>query len=605
VDRAAVLRRLVPLLRPQRWRLLGGVAALVLSTALQLAVAPQAQALINQIQRYAGRGQPRAVLAGAALIFVTILARSLFVFLQSYLLTGAIQRLGHRLRERVFEHTLTMPHAFFDDGQTGALVARMTGDVPILQLRLLLLLSEGIGAPFMLAGGVACLFWLNWQLALVSILSLPAIGWIVVAAGRRQRAFQARVQALQAEITAVAAERFAGARTVKAFGTERLELDRFAARSEATYRQIVRSERARAATAPLIEIIASGALVAVLGYGSYQIISGAARFDLGGLAALILVLERISNAARQAGNISMNLGQAAAAAERIFRFLDLVPAVQDRPGARPLGRIQGRVEFDRVSFGYSPSRPVLRDLSFRIEPGQVVALVGRSGMGKSTIAALIPRFYDVTSGRVLVDGRDVREATLASLRTQVAVVPQEVHLFSGSIRENIEYGRCGAAFAEVESAARAANAHEFISRLPQGYETQVGERGARLSGGQRQRLAIARALLRDPRILLLDEATASLDSESEALVQEALERLMVGRTTLVIAHRLSTVRSADVILVIEDGQIAERGAHPELLSRGGLYAEMHGRQFADNAPPCVGFRGDGAVAGGLTARSPG
>jgi subfamily B ATP-binding cassette protein MsbA len=577
----ASLRRLWGILKPVRWRVLASSLALVGATGLQLAVVPLAERLVNAIQRYAGTGQSQVLLPIGVAIIAVILARASSTFLHSFLLASGLQRVASNLRSQVFARTLEMSHAFFDERRTGDLLSMITGDIPTLQTYLATAVTDVIAAPLMIAGGVACLFLINWRLAVLSLVCLPATAWLILVAGRQLRAYQARVQSIQANLTALTEEKLAGARVVKAFGAEAREAVRFQEHNRQALRAVLRSNLVRSGVPPAIEAIGAASFVLVLGYGGYQIVMGGQAF--GGVAALILVLERISNAARQAGNISMNLGQAAAAAERIFRFLDLVPVVRDRPGARPLGRIQGRVEFDRVSFGYSPSRPVLRDLTFRIEPGQVVALVGRSGMGKSTIAALIPRFYDVTSGRVLVDGRDVREATLASLRAQVAVVPQEVHLFAGSIRENIEYGRCGAAFAEVESAARAANAHEFISRLPQGYETQVGERGARLSGGQRQRLAIARALLRDPRILLLDEATASLDSESEALVQEALERLMVGRTTLVIAHRLSTVRSADVILVIEHGQIAERGSHPELLSRGGLYAGVRGLQLSPPA----------------------
>jgi subfamily B ATP-binding cassette protein MsbA len=472
-----------------------------------------------------------------------------------------------------------MPHATFDQRRSGELLSLLTSDIGSVRHQLAAVLGPAVSAPLTLVAGAAYLLFLNWRLAALLLLGVPAIAYLLRRAGRRKVQAQVRVQQAVAEITANAAERIAGARTLKAFAAEEYEVERFAHRNASVVEAIMRSVVIGALVPPVIEMINALAFVVVVGYSGYGVVTGAFTLDLGAIVATILVLERLANSARQAGLITMHLGQASAAGQRVFAFLDTAPSVTDRAGARALGPTRGEVELVGVTFGYDPARPVFRDLSLHIPSGQVMALVGRSGAGKSTLMSLIPRFYDIQEGRVAIDGHDVRDVTLASLRAQIASVPQDVHLFSGSVRENIAYGRPGASPAEIEEAARQAHAHSFIRSLPQGYDTEIGERGVRLSGGQRQRLAIARAILRNPRILLLDEATASLDSESEALVQDALARLMEGRTTLVIAHRLSTVRHAHEIVVLDEGQIVERGTHDDLLREGGLYAQMCETQF--------------------------
>ncbi|MGB9588202.1 MAG: ABC transporter ATP-binding protein, partial [Armatimonadota bacterium] len=363
---------------------------------------------------------------------------------------------------------------------------------------------------------------------------------------------------------------------VKSFGMEDYETSRFADENQRTYGAAMRAVRRSAAMSPTLEFIGVTGIAFVLWYGGHMVAQNQmSGFDASDMVTFLLLLKNISDSARIIGRLNITYHQTMAGAQRIFDILNEVPEIRDSPGATVLPPISGKVEFKNVWFSYNGANPVLKDVSFTIEPGQQVALVGPSGAGKSTIADLIPRFYDVTQGAVCIDGIDIRTVTLQSLRQQIAIVPQETILFSTSVKENIAYGRMNATEEEIIEAAKAANAHDFVVCLPNGYDTLVGERGTKLSGGERQRVSIARALLKNPRLLILDEATSSLDTASEAIVQEALERLMSNRTTLVIAHRLSTVVNADKILVMNEGQIVQCGTHEELLAEGGLYAELY------------------------------
>jgi subfamily B ATP-binding cassette protein MsbA len=396
--------------------------------------------------------------------------------------------------------------------------------------------------------------------------------------GRQIRRAATDVQDNLAEASAVLEESVSGIRIVKSFAREAYELSRFEAKVEATFAAALRRVKISAVLAPIIGLMAFLSITITLWFGSYQVILG--RLSPGELVAYLIYTLLVAGPIAAFSGLYGQFQSALGATQRLFEFLDVQPDIADKPDAYPLPEIIGQVRFEAVSFEYESSLPVLHDVSLTARPGQVVALVGPSGAGKTTLVNLIPRFYDITAGQITIDGHDIRQVTSLSLRQQIGIVPQEAMLFSDTIRENIRYGQLEASQSDIEAAAQAANAHDFILKMPDGYDTRVGERGIKLSGGQRQRIAIARAILKNPRILILDEATSSLDSESEQLVQEALERLMKSRTTFVIAHRLSTITQADWIVVLDEGRIVEQGSHLELLGRAdGLYRKLHAMQF--------------------------
>ncbi|HEX6513190.1 MAG TPA: ABC transporter ATP-binding protein [Chloroflexota bacterium] len=505
--------------------------------------------------------------------------RGMAAFCQGYQGESAAQGVSYGLRKRLYSHMQNLSFSFHDQAQTGELMARATADVEALRNftgRGLLQIANLI---LLLLGVTVALLRMNWELALLSMTVLPLLAWRTERFSRRIRPMYRRVQDQIAHVAELIQENVAGVRVVKAFGREREEIERFDTGNQELFQDYLVAAREQAVNAPFIDFLSNASTLVMLWFTGFLVIRGGLSY--GDLVAFYAYLLQLVAPIRRGGWLMAMGSRAAASSERIFEILDTPVTVANKPGAIELPEISGQVEFEDVSCSYHPGRPVLESVSFTVEPGQMVALVGATGSGKTTVANLIPRFYDVSGGRVLIDGHDVRDVQLQSLRRQIGIVMQETTLFSGSIRENIAFGRPEASEREIEDAARAARASEFIERLPLGYDTVVGERGVSLSGGQKQRVAIARALVMDPRLLILDEFTSSVDVATEGLIRAALQELMLGRTTFVIAHRLSTVRLADMILVLDNGHLAAVGRHEELLASSELYHEINASQLVE------------------------
>lgn len=500
---------------------------------------------------------------------------------ESYLTKRLVQNVVFDLRSELYAHLQSLSIGFYETRGAGDIMSRALGDVGAL--------AGGFMGPLTrLAGELTQLGWalyflarIDPRLTLISLAVAPPLGYAVYRFGDRMRELAWKMRIAQSKLWSLLAENVAGMREIKAFGREAHELDRFRAHSSAIDQLGIRDSLLNATLTTCTGLLFSAGEMVVLLFAGLAVFQGT--MSPGNLTAFLMYVRMLYNPVITIGRRYDQTLRTLASAVRVFELLDTPPEIQDQPGAAELASVEGRVRFEDVSFQYRDDQPVLRGVSFSASSGETVALVGHSGGGKTTISKLVPRFYDPDGGRVLVDGHDVRGVTVASLRRQIAVVFQESFLFNGTIRENIAYGRPEAGDDEVLAAARAANVHPFVQELPDGYDTVIGERGIRLSGGQRQRVAIARALLKEPRILILDEATSSVDSETELLIQQALERLLRGRTSIVIAHRLSTIQHADQILVVEDGQIAERGKHQDLLALGGVYSTLYHAQYEGKA----------------------
>ncbi|MCL6622639.1 MAG: lipid A export permease/ATP-binding protein MsbA [Syntrophobacterales bacterium] len=511
------------------------------------------------------------------LIVLLYLAKGGLAFLHTYQMNYIGFTTTARIREEIFTHLQRQPHSFFDGQSTGTLMSRISFDVMLLQESVTKVVTTFFRDSFTVVGLVGVIFYREWRLALFAVAVLPLAGLIVYHLSRRLRKLSTASQKSMAELKNLMQENFSGQRLVKAFAREEFESSRFIRANQKFLKIRLKQAVMRNLSPPLMDFLASLSMAGIIFYGGYNVIQGYSTpgtfFSF--LAALLMLYQPIKGLTSVHNSVQEGL----AAAQRVFGLLDLPPTIQDRPGARPLPPLEREIRYERVSFSYDGHKPTLEDISLTVHKGEMVALVGPSGAGKTTLLSLLPRFYDVTAGAILIDGVDIREVTLASLRGQIGVVSQQTFLFNETVRFNVAYGRPEAGEAEIIQALTHANAWDFVQALPQGLDTVIGERGVRLSGGEQQRLAIARAILKDPPILILDEATSSLDSESERLVQEALDRLVVGRTTLVIAHRLSTVMGASRIVVLDAGRIVEVGSHAELLRRGGLYRRLYERQF--------------------------
>lgn len=570
-----VYKRLLSYSRPYTWRIILALVGSLGVVSVDIATAQLMKPLVDKIviaKSYTLVNLVPFIIVGMATF------KGLSRYIQEYSIKTAGQLIVQDVRNDLYSHSMGLSMKYYVRNSTGNMMSRILNDVGVMQRSAADVLVDAIRETFTLVGLTASAFYSDWRLACVAFLVLPTALLPASIIGRKIKEYTQRSQATMGNLTAVLQEGFSGVKVIKAFGSETYETLRFRAENLAFYRFIRKTLKYDSASAPVIEIIASLGIAGIFWYGLYRVISGEITqgelFAFG--ASVLMMYTPVKRLIKVNNQIQRSIG----AAERVFEVLDEVPDIKDRPDARELSRVRGQVEFARVSFAYE-DEPVLKDIALRADPGEVVALVGPSGSGKSTMVGLITRFYDPQAGVITIDGEDIRQVTLDSLKRNIALVDQETFLFNDTLRNNIRYGRREATDAEVEEAARLAYADEFISLLPEGYESNIGDRGVRLSGGQRQRICIARAILRDAPILILDEATSALDTESEAMVQKALSNLMRNRTTFVIAHRLSTVMYADKIIVLQEGRIDDVGTHQELLGRSGLYRHLYDMQFQE------------------------
>lgn len=502
-----------------------------------------------------------------------------FTFMGNYHLEWVGERVVTDLRKKVYEHLHRLGFRFFAERRLGEITSRLTNDVGSIRTALTDSLPQLLTITFSLIGSVSLMVVLNWRLSAVIFATVPFVTIATRYFGQKIRKLSRGIQDELADSTAVAEDALGAVRLVKAFVREDYEVNRYFTAIEKLFKTVRRKVVLTQFFWSGVGIMFMSTLVIIFWYGGKEVLAD--RLTAGDLVAFIIYALNISRSISQTSRLYTAVNTAAGASERIFELLEEIPEIEDKEGAFPLTEIEGSITVEDLSFAYEDERVILNNLSFEVEAGQTIALVGPSGAGKTTLLNLLPRFYDPQQGDIKVDGNSIKDVKVKSLRDHISIVPQEVHLFGTSIKENIRYGNLEASEDEIIAAAKDANAHDFISDIPEAYDSLIGEKGVKLSGGQRQRLAIARAILKDPKILLLDEATSSLDSESEAQVQEALYRLMKGRTTFVIAHRLSTIQNADRILVLDKGKIVEDGTHHELLAKGGLYSHLYELQFRD------------------------
>jgi ATP-binding cassette, subfamily B, bacterial MsbA len=570
-------RRLLSLVWTHKREVIIGLVCAVISTSLYNAAPLIVKHIIDAIT---ANDMPKVYLL-VALIDCAFIIRFPIAFSNDYFITLGGMKVVESLRNSVYERFQSMSFGFFEKRQSGELMSRLSNDTAVVQMFVTTGISDSIRLPVGIITALGVAIYLSAKLTIIVLLLMPVILFAMSIGIRKMKKVSLRLQERTADFYAVIYEVIGLLHIVKMFSMEKYELNRFKRENRETVRVTMRQVSIRALYSPFVELLGCFCLAVVLLVGAHDIIYKVPDFithkqlTIGGVMALFLGFLNLFTQVNKVNSFLLAMQHAYAAAERTFDIIDMVPDIKDKPDAVGIPEITGRVEFENVSFRYNPSEPVLQEVDLKVEPGMSIALVGPSGSGKSTFVKLLPRFYDVNSGSIKIDGVDIRDAKIASYRKHIGIVPQETLLFRGTIKENIAYGRMGASDEEIVEAAKAAYAHEFIMEMQDGYETMVGERGVTLSGGQRQRIAIARAVLMDPKILILDEATSNVDNASEIYIQQALEKLMKGRTSFVIAHRLSTIRNADLIVVLENGRIVERGRHEELYENHGTYRYLY------------------------------
>ena len=578
-----IYRRLLKYLRPYLWPYF--ILAMICMAAYSATTGAAPLLLKHVIDDVFTRKDQTALAYLPLLIVAVFTLRCLVNFGHNYLTDYVGLRILNDIRSALNGHLQVLSLSFFQRHPTGTLISRVTNDVSLVRSALTDSVASVMRDSMSLIGLVAVAFYMDWVLASIAFIVFPASVLPITRMSKRIKRLTKRGQVSKGLLTNLLQESIQGNRIVKAFGMERYEIDRFDAENKKIFKQAIRASRTQGFVSPVMEMLAAFAIAAVLWYGGLSVTSGGR--TQGEFMAFLMAMFLLYQPFKALAKTYTVIQQGIAGAERVFEVLDSEPEIQNRPHARPAPAFSDAIEFHNVSFGYA-GKLVLKNINLKIRRGEMVALVGVSGVGKSTLADLVPRFYDVTSGKITIDGADIRDVTLDSLRSQIGIVTQHTFLFNDTAKNNIAYGDPSKNMDHINAAARAAHAEEFVLGMPQGYDTMIGELGLKLSGGQRQRLAIARAILKDAPILILDEATSSLDSDSERLVQEALENLMVRRTTLVIAHRLSTIRKATRIVVLVDGMIAEQGTHDELLERKSEYSRLYTLQLLEEERPAGG-----------------
>ncbi len=573
--RVTALRRLWPFIRPHFWVVLLSIVQVALVAVLRVLQPPIVGWVID---RALWAGNWNYLVPGALLILGIALVQGILRFGQRYTIELMANRVIYEIRGRLYHHVHGLSFGFFDQSRTGELMSRLTADVETLRQALGMGIVNGIQNLGTVVGVVVLMFVTNWRLAIVSLLFLPLLLRTLNTFTRVVRPTYDHIQEELAGLTAVAQESIQGVRVIRAFAREDEEIRKFMAQNQRFQARSLHSVRLMSYYNNYMNFLTALGLVGVLWYGGQQVVAG--HLTPGQLVEFNLYLGLLSDPVRMLSWIASVFARAATGSRRIFELLDRQSDVQVKPGARTLPRVKGHICFEGVDFTYeSGTAPVLADINLEIKPGQKVAVLGLTGSGKSTLAHLVPRFYDPTAGRITLDGMDIRDVTLESLRRQIAVVMQETFLFSATLKENIAYGKPSATMSEIMAAARAAQIHDFIAGLPKGYDTLVGERGVGLSGGQKQRIAIARALLTNTPVVILDESTASVDVQTEQRIHAAMDRVMQGRTAIIIAQRLSTIQGADLVLVLDGGRVVQQGTHADLQTQGGLYRTIHDLQF--------------------------